>query len=596
MLSALSLWADAAERNLQEYKTVYGREVAKIDAAHRGKKLADAAYLKALDRVKDSAGRRADLLTVKAAIAEKKRFQKFGNLTDETPEKQPLAIEEIQAAYRDAAAGAQAARDSRVLELSRKYVVALKKLMASQIKAERLDEASATDTEVKRIEFIMADIESRLPTKAPANRRSTAGPVKPPVRRPSATRKPGTDVALSTCTPKSVTMTELVVKSAQYDQIRPTCTYDPHRDRYLAVWEDHQWGWGAERDLFGRFVSPGGLASGKGIDISCRGAQERTHPSVVFQPALEQFLVAFAYRSEDARPKVCGVLLDAEGTVLQQDFPVSKNSDCNETPAVAYNAARKEFLVVWARSEPARGKDRPRNRDVVAQRLDAKGDPVRSPAVVAKRVGTSPLPRVVCAVGGKGGYLVVWQNETGSGTGGGTCIRARMLSGQGVLRGAPFDVSDSDGQHSHPSLAYDPAVNVFVVVWEGQTQRLGSRRCILGRRVGGDGTLIGNVFGIACGSGEKPVDCTMPSVTHETGRETYLVSWRHSSAGGTTVGYQHLSREGVPVGEGSILAATATVDSHVLVTGGSPRGSLIVWEDTRRPELKADLFVIPVRP
>jgi len=186
----LSSSAQSLGRTLEEFKAAYEREVARINDDGT-KKTADASYLRALGRVKDAATRRADLATVKAAIAEKKRFQQFSNLTDEMPEKQPAAIEEIQTGYRKVLGDAQAARDRRVLELSRKYVAAPKKLIVSQMKAERLDDASKTDEEVKRIEFTVADIESRLPRAAPPRPRpSPSSPAEPPIRQSSTIREP----------------------------------------------------------------------------------------------------------------------------------------------------------------------------------------------------------------------------------------------------------------------------------------------------------------------------------------------------------------------------------------------------------------------
>ena len=162
VLVVLAAVAYSAEKTLGEYKAVYEREVAKINADDGKRKAANAAYLNALDRVKAIATRKADLDTVKAVIAEKKRFEDFGNLTDEMPNKQPRAIVQAQAGYSEALAHAQADKDSRVLKLSRKYVAALRKSITSLIEAEKMEEASEFDAEVKRVEFIIGDIESRM--------------------------------------------------------------------------------------------------------------------------------------------------------------------------------------------------------------------------------------------------------------------------------------------------------------------------------------------------------------------------------------------------------------------------------------------------
>ena len=190
-LCILSVAAHSAEKNLAAYKAVYERELAGIAAADAKKRKADSVYLKALDEVRATAIRKADLATVKAAIAEKKRFQDFSNLTDEIPDKCPAAIMGVQADYRKALASAQAARDTRILALSRKYVAALKQFMISLMEAGKMDEASKVDSETTRVEFVMADIESRMPKPQPSR---TAA--KPRIRKPSLGPKPGQELAV----------------------------------------------------------------------------------------------------------------------------------------------------------------------------------------------------------------------------------------------------------------------------------------------------------------------------------------------------------------------------------------------------------------
>jgi len=160
---SITFGAYAAPTNLADYKAIYETELARIKADQADKKDTDAAYLDALQRVKTEATQKADVRTVKAAVAETERFLEFGNLTDEMPAIVPDTIGVVQDRYRQALTQIHARRDARILLLSQKYLRGLKSLTAKLLAADELGEANEAAAEMKRIEFVIADLGSRIP-------------------------------------------------------------------------------------------------------------------------------------------------------------------------------------------------------------------------------------------------------------------------------------------------------------------------------------------------------------------------------------------------------------------------------------------------
>jgi large repetitive protein len=108
---------------------------------------------------------------------------------------------------------------------------------------------------------------------------------------------------------------------------------------------------------------------------------DANNSSVAHNPAANQYLIVWQSGPETGESEIIGRLVDAAGTPLGAEFAVSDMGPPlgagfeAETPAVAYNSRRNEYLVVWRGDDDA-GPLVDGEFEIFAQRLTAGGDEV----------------------------------------------------------------------------------------------------------------------------------------------------------------------------------------------------------------------------
>ncbi len=147
------------------------------------------------------------------------------------------------------------------------------------------------------------------------------------------------------------------------------------------------------------------------------------------------------------------------------------------------------FLVVWTDMRTSyadfQGLDQT-GRDVYAARLDAKGNMIdTTPIAVTMDFGTQQDPEV--AWNGQN-WLVIWENETPSGTGGAAPMKifGSRVSPDGTVLDVPFEILEAPGfAGSMVEIAVAANGADWLVVGEAD-----SGGGLLGVRVAGDGSMI----------------------------------------------------------------------------------------------------------
>jgi len=192
ILSVLSVSAYSAPKNLADCKALYEKEAAKIESAHHAElNRAFSSYGKNLDATESSYKKAGDLNGSLAVRKEKARFQKEKNVPDEVPSYLPPLIQKAQHFYHRATMKARAEKAKAMAMLTNRYLRRLDAMKKELVSQDKLDEAIAVDAEMKRVEFIVADIESRAPKVVPQPRPSSAPPT-----RSSLAPKAGQKMAL----------------------------------------------------------------------------------------------------------------------------------------------------------------------------------------------------------------------------------------------------------------------------------------------------------------------------------------------------------------------------------------------------------------
>lgn len=292
---------------------------------------------------------------------------------------------------------------------------------------------------------------------------------------------------------------------ANFDARHPVVTYNPTRNEYLVVWsgdDNHAPLVEGEFEIFGQRINAadGSLVGTRNFRISDMGPNgnrnyDATDPAVSYNAQDDLYLVV--WRGEDgavAIPngqfEIYGQLLDgASGQpVGQNDFVVSSmGPDGNMefaaySPALAYNAADNEFLVVWHGDDDSA----PLVNDeleVFAQRLDAGTGVLAGPAPIRvsdagangdiSRQATQPD---VTWNRDTNEYLVVWSADDtyGGRLDGEFEIYGQVLTASGVATGQnDFLISNAGGAGNtlfnadEPAIAYHGGAHQFVVTWRG---------------------------------------------------------------------------------------------------------------------------------
>jgi hypothetical protein len=189
-------------------------------------------------------------------------------------------------------------------------------------------------------------------------------------------------------------------------------------------------------------------------------------------------------------------------------------------PAVAFNSAAAEYLMVYERDTDGTGA----NLDVLAQRVAADGTLLDEPIAVATTAVHERRPRVAYNSTANE-YLIVFEYDY-NGDGSDYDIVGRRVAANGSLPAGMFFIGGLYNQEFFPDLAYNPLANEYLVVFEWDSNGDGSNYDVLGRRVNGVGAAIGNPFyvgGISVSG--NPVHEWQPHVACNSATGKYLVAF-----------------------------------------------------------------------
>ncbi len=322
----------------------------------------------------------------------------------------------------------------------------------------------------------------------------------------------------------------------------------------------------------------------KDLRITTEAAAYVEDPAVAWNSADDQFLVVWSDRRNYVLRDydIYGKIVAADGTKVTGDFRISDNaSKMGDTwPAVAYNPDRNEYLVVWSDSRtPARSNDTYGRRVAADGSLPEAGFRICGPAAT----GGEGAPAVAYDTANKS-YLVVWPD--GRDPNRGLDIYGRLVPGAGVPTAADFRISgDAAVKHEgYPDVAFNAAADGYLVVWRDDRSYVSGRGLeIYGRRVSAAGAPLGT-------GDTRLSDSTggenMPAVAADPVADRYLVVWDddRSAARGRDIYGQWVSGSGAQVGGDFRITGGggSSNQSYPDAAYHSGRGEfLVVWQDGR---------------
>jgi hypothetical protein len=278
----------------------------------------------------------------------------------------------------------------------------------------------------------------------------------------------------------------------------PDVAWNATADEYLVVWwGDHDVGGliDGEFEIFGQRLDGSGTEIGADdFRISDMGGtgdpvSDAFHPAVAWNGARNGYLVVWegddlgVVANEEF--EVFGQLLDGAGEEIgANDFRISDLGGTGDPaydariPAVACNASRDEYLVVWTGDDNVGGLIDD-ELEIFGQRLDGLGGEVGSNDFrISDLGGTGQLgfyaeePAVAWSPS-RGEFLVVWRGHDTAFLGEREVVGQRLDELGGEIGANDFRISDMGPDGSplfaalSPSAAWNPASEEFLVVWRG---------------------------------------------------------------------------------------------------------------------------------
>jgi len=255
---------------------------------------------------------------------------------------------------------------------------------------------------------------------------------------------------------------------ATADDYKPAVAWNAVDNEYLVIWGDGRneatRGW----DVYGRRVGTDGKPVGGDRRISGKNATENDHtPAVAWNAAADDYLAVWQDQRNWATGgwDVYGRRVGADGKPIGRDRRISgsKATVGEQDPAVAWNATADEYLVVWEdrRNEVTRG------RDVYGRRVSADGKPVGGDRRISGKGATTDDDNPAVAWNAAANdYLVVWQDARNAATRKWD-IYARAVGADGKPVGPDTLISglNAFADEAYPAIACNQTAGQHLMVW-----------------------------------------------------------------------------------------------------------------------------------
>jgi cell division septation protein DedD len=355
-----------------------------------------------------------------------------------------------------------------------------------------------------------------------------------------------------------------------YDQLQPAVAFDSASDRYLVVWRDY-FGSGNDWRLYGRLVGSNGSPVASQFFISGDGIYARMSPDVVHNWPWSEYLVVWEVDTPSSGHDIVAHRINYDGTLIGEDIGVSTSSYYDRNPVVAYSVYQNSYLVVWERRI---GDEEFGQYDIYAQRVAADGTLLGGPLVLDAETDSQVHPAVAYN-SYTDEYLVVWQDFYSTGD---WDIMGRRVDGDGTLLGGELTIESPGLEQTSPDIAYDSKHNEYMVVWEDHWGTL-TDWVIKAWRLDGTGNHI-NFYVVSSGSSNRRMN---PAVSYEYNADEYIVVYEYEfSATDLDLRQARLRWDGLIRQTEGIVSQLGNIDeAKPAVASDSAGGNLVVWEDSR---------------
>ncbi|MCK5793471.1 MAG: hypothetical protein KAH12_02110, partial [Anaerolineales bacterium] len=154
---------------------------------------------------------------------------------------------------------------------------------------------------------------------------------------------------------------EFAIATWDQDLIKPKIACNQNSGGFLVVWEDHRWGWGAARDIYGQLLDDSGNHLGGNFAISWDGDNYRENPAVAYNATAGEYLVAWEYANSATDHDIYCGRVDRNGILRETDMAISSPVSSETHPALIAGE-ELSYLTVWEDG-----------RNLATQKLDIYG-------------------------------------------------------------------------------------------------------------------------------------------------------------------------------------------------------------------------------
>ncbi|MCB0131579.1 MAG: hypothetical protein KDD78_12045 [Caldilineaceae bacterium] len=305
------------------------------------------------------------------------------------------------------------------------------------------------------------------------------------------------------------------------DRYAPAVAFNYRHKEYLVLWHNN---WSGSRDIYARRISETGTLLSWFAVTS--GPNDRFQPAVAYNAANDEYLVVWMVNinGDGQTHEIWGRKVAWNGSSMGPEFQIiTWPNRTFWSPRIAWNSLNNEYLVAWTALDTATMVP----TDVAHALLRADGSK-RYGAVVS----TDDQPHQVDVTYNVAAneYMLVWRRMWSPGDGD---IMGARISAAGLVVTPPgiFGVNYADEDQSEPSIATNQQQR-YIVVWQHAFPGPCCDWDIRGQELDINGNTVGSVLHLAASMDDE----TSPVVTAQPGAQRrYLVTWQQAMSSGDAV-------------------------------------------------------------
>jgi hypothetical protein len=323
----------------------------------------------------------------------------------------------------------------------------------------------------------------------------------------------------------------------EMDRYHPASAYNKSNHQTLVVWH---------RNLLnsyfieGRLTSASGQPLGTGPTVFASGQTPVYQPAVAYNAADNQYLLVWMRNTNlDGKTyAIWGKILNADLTDAKAEFMIFDPAANYSlwSPRLAWNPVLDEFMVVWTGYDISAYPNMTPD-DLSQETVAYDGSLVGHILVIGNTQGNMIYPQEVDLVfannDNKGKYMWVWHQRNPNTYNSEIWAANIDAWAGGYLQPLPpFRVDGTTSEKAHPSIATNGANN-FMLVWQEHSPVAPYDWDIYGQQIDQNGSLLGNVNYIASqGSTDEtdPFAAAWPAPGIE-----YVVGYERQSATGQDI-------------------------------------------------------------